>query len=163
MMQHYPHSPFHPRSLEAQSGHTLIELLVALALVALCAALPVASVAAALAQQVNRNNALICQTAAVVAQMGALGSATGRTVAWDAEGLTVASEGHAGVRFLVAGGAPGLGTNVSRWRLNGGVRVSFVPVTAAPDSAGSVYFGDEGTGQRVVVRVESGLTRRESR
>ncbi len=163
MMSHYLHSPYRPRSLEAEPGHTLIELIVALALVSLCVALPVPSMTATFDQQMNRNNALICQTAAVAAQIGTLTSASGRSVAWDAEGLMVAPDGDAGVRFLVAGVAPGLGTNVTRWRRGGGVSVRFVPVTAAPDSAGSVFFGDEGKGQRVVVRLESGLTRRESR
>ncbi|MBU2602080.1 MAG: prepilin-type N-terminal cleavage/methylation domain-containing protein [Actinobacteria bacterium] len=163
MMSPYLHLLPRPRNLEAEPGHTLIELLVALALVSVCMALPVSSMIAVFDQQLNRNNALICQTAAAAAQVGALTSASGRTVAWDAEGLTVSPDGGTGVRFLVAGVGSGLGTNVSRWRRGGGVSVRFVPVTASPDSAGSVYFGDEGKGQRVVVRLESGLTRRESR
>jgi len=77
-----------------------------------------------------------------------------------------------GERFLVFGGrlpqddvgAPDMATapraNVSRWQQATGVRVGFQGPFGAPDSAGSLTFGSGSTTCRVVVRVESGLTRR---
>jgi hypothetical protein len=61
-------------------------------------------------------------------------------------------------------GTPDLATppraNVSRWRQGSGVRVGFRGPFGAPDSAGSLTFGSGSTACQVVVRVESGLTRR---
>ncbi len=54
-----------------------------------------------------------------------------------------------------------LSTNLSRWRTPNGFAVTFGPGSAAPNGAGSVFFGDPGWGSRVVIRAESGITRRE--
>lgn len=54
-------------------------------------------------------------------------------------------------------------TNVDRWTDGTAVRVAFSGWLAAPDSAGSVFFGEAGVGSRVVVRAATGLTRREHR
>ena len=53
-----------------------------------------------------------------------------------------------------------MATNVGRWRRGSEVLVTFGGAAAAPDSAGSVYFGRGDLATRVVVRVESGLTHR---
>lgn len=162
MILHNPHSLAAPRDRCTQSGHTLIELLVTLALVAMCATLPISGLVSALEQQSNRNNALVFQAAAVAAQMHTLGSASGCSVAWDGGSLTLTPDMPEGSALLAVDAKGKSSANVSRWRRGTGVRILFQSATASPDSAGSVYFGDPENGQRVVVRLESGLTRRAS-
>jgi hypothetical protein len=51
--------------------------------------------------------------------------------------------------------------NVNRWRVGDGAVVGITWPFAVPNSAGSIMYGSSGRGARVVVRVGSGLTRRE--
>ncbi len=142
------------------SGHTLIELLVTVLVMAIAAALPGASLARTLARMEATGAAQLCESAAAAAQLQAIWGGSPTDLVISIRGLEVANEGE-GRATIPPFGSPAVPlVNVSRWEREDAVGVRFLPGFGSPDGAGSLYFGSEGCGQRVVLRLESGLTRR---
>lgn len=148
------------RSVNASSGHTLLELVVVIAVLAVCATIGWASLGSSLGSTGARGGAQSWQVAALGSQLATL---------WSGGDTYTRADGD---HLLVLGGrlppddvgTPDMATapsaNVSRWQQATGVRVGFRGPFGAPDSAGSLTFGSGSTAYQVVVRVESGLTRR---
>jgi len=132
-----------------------------IAVLALCATIGWVSLGSSLDSTSARGSAQSLQVAAAGSQLAALWSGADTSMQIDAD------------RTLMLGGRlarDDIGTpdmaaapraNVSRWRLGTGLRIGFLGPFGAPDSAGSATFGSGSTACRVVVRVESGLTRRD--
>ena len=152
--------PLRDCSETGASGHSLLELVVVIAVLAVCATTGWVSLGSSLDSTGARGNAQSWQVAALGSQLATL---------WSGADTSMKADGE---RFLVFGGrlpqddvgAPDMATapraNVSRWQQATGVRVGFRGPFGAPDSAGSLTFGSGSATCRVVVRVESGLTRR---
>lgn len=149
----------HPSDRPSYAGHTLVELLVVLALLALAATAGAVDVTHAVRSSEARSSAQAWQAAAAAAQTSAL---------WSGRPVRLSSS-SAGVELVRGPGASGVArdlgaltsvpsANVIRWREPAGVGVTFAGGSAAPDSGGTLQFGDPGRGFRVTVRVESGLT-----
>jgi prepilin-type N-terminal cleavage/methylation domain-containing protein len=144
----------------ASSGHTLLELVIVIAVLAVSATIGWASLGNSLDATAARGGAQSWQVAALGSQLATLwsGSDTSTQAAGD---HVVVLGGRLPQDEL---GAPDLAAapraNVSRWQQETGVRVGFRGPFGAPDSAGSLTFGSGPTAYQVVVRVESGLTRR---
>jgi len=141
------------------AGYGLIELLVVLAMLAVCLVVGSISLGHALLRQEARGAAQSWQAASAWGQTGVLWHGGGTKVAYEEGGLAVSHD------FALCGGdlgasAPAVAaaTNVVRWHDGGGVAVRFVGGFASPDAGGSIYFQDSGGRYRVVVRPESGLT-----
>lgn len=142
------------------SGHSLIEVLVVLILVGAALGLPCISSARALGRVEARSSALVWEGAAAAAQTRALWGGSAVEVTASSEGLLVGDRGF-GSADVAWGSRIGLpGANVTRWQRDGSVVVRFLPGFGSPDAAGSLYFGPQGGGEKVVIRMESGLTRR---
>lgn len=158
--------PLSPSHL-VDPGHTLIELLVALSLLVATAALSVMPFARVVASAEARGAAEVVQAALAEAQIETLAFG-GRQVVAVTEGAWGLSR-SGGVattpRTVSSDELPhvSVATNVTRWTVGPGVAVAFGGWLAAPDSAGSIYLGEGVGGSRVVVRAETGLTRRERR
>ena len=145
--------------IRASRGHTLIELVVVLALLGICVAAGMVSLASGVGAQRGRGAAQSWQAAAAWAQVGVLWH--GGSVALDYEdgALALAHD------LSLCGGSLGpsapavtANANVARWIDGEGVRVRFTGALASPDSGGSIYFDSLRTRYRVIVRPESGLT-----
>jgi prepilin-type N-terminal cleavage/methylation domain-containing protein len=149
-------------STMGQRGYTLIELLLVLALLAVCLALPAASVVSGLHCVEARGACQAWQVAAAQAQLESVWSGARVAVSVGGSGLSV---GPNGAEETAAQQPPAVdaSSNVARWNRVALVTVTFVGPFGSPDGAGSVYFGDAGTGATAVVRLESGLTRRTKR
>jgi prepilin-type N-terminal cleavage/methylation domain-containing protein len=145
--------------LHHDSGHTLIELLVTLLVIAIAVALPAASLTRTLAHVEAAAAARLWEGGAAAAQLQAIWGGSPRDVVISSYGLEVAGEGVGRTAI------PPLGTravplvNVARWEQGDAVSVRFLPGFGSPDGAGSLYFGCQGSGRRVVLRLESGLTK----
>jgi prepilin-type N-terminal cleavage/methylation domain-containing protein len=148
------------RTASPPSGHTLLELVVVIAVLAVCATMGWASLGRALQSTGARGGAQSWQVAALGSQLATLWS-----------GADTSTQADGGQLLVLGGrlpqddvGTPDMATapraNVSRWQQSTGVRVGFRGPFGAPDSAGSLTFGSGSTAYQVVVRVESGLTRR---
>ncbi|MHB8870169.1 MAG: hypothetical protein ACYC6T_00540 [Thermoleophilia bacterium] len=142
------------------SGHTLVELLVTLLVVAIATALPGASLARALARVEVTGAAQLCESGAAAAQLQSLWGGSPTDLVISSRGLEVASEGESRATIPPLGSPAVPVVNVPRWEREDAVGVRFLPGFGSPDGAGSLYFGSEGNGQRVVLRLESGLARR---
>jgi prepilin-type N-terminal cleavage/methylation domain-containing protein len=142
------------------AGFSLIELLVAIAILGVCIAGGSIGTAAALRTNQARGCAQVWQTAAAWAQVGVLWQHGSARLEYGLEGLSLSSEGGGYEADLGRTGpmAP-VSTNLARWRLPGGVAVNFGPL-GAPDGGGSVFFESWDGSYRVAVRPESGLTAR---
>ncbi|NLT34686.1 MAG: hypothetical protein GXX83_02155 [Gaiellales bacterium] len=152
------------------AGHTLVELLVALAVLMLLISIPLLTCGRAVNAAESRGAAQVVQ--------GVLAEAQVETLLLGGRHLVRLSEGewtHLRPGDAAAPSQPdatvysdeiptvAVSTNVTRWTEASGVHVTFSGWFAAPDSAGSVFLGEEGTGSRVVVRAATGCTRRERR
>ncbi len=148
------------RPVTPASGHTLLELVVVIAVLAVCATMGGASLGNSLDSTGARGGAQSWQVAAVGSQLATVWSGADTSMQADADHILVVG-GRLPQEDV---GTPDLGTaphaNVSRWQQETGVRVGFRGPFGAPDSAGSLTFGSESTAYQVVVRVESGLARR---
>ena len=134
--------------------------MVVIAVLAVCATMGWASLGSSLDSTGARGGAQSWQVAALGSQLATV---------WSGADTSMQADGD---HILVLGGrlpqddvgTPDLATapraNVSRWQQGTGVRVGFRGPFGAPDSAGSLTFGSGPTAYQVVVRVESGLTRR---
>ena len=143
----------------AQAGHSLLEVMVVLSLLAVCLAVGGILLSRGLSSVEARGAAQAWQAAATWAQTGAV---------WlgDAGDVELGS-GHLAVSTGVEAGAGDLGAsvpavcavpNVVRWQRGEGVVVRFLGGSAYPNAAGSLYFKAPGGDYRVTVRLESGLT-----
>lgn len=157
------------RLFAACPGHTLVELLVALSALMLLASLSLLTCGHAVDAAESRGAAQVVQGVLAEAQVDTL-RLGGRHVVRLAEGeWTHLRSEDGGVSAqpaaVDADGLPSVAvdSNVARWLEASGVNVSFSGWFAAPDSAGSILLGEEGTGSRVVLRVATGFTRRERR
>jgi len=159
-MAHRRHIP--ERTNRLCAGHTLLELITVLGILALGFVIPLAAFVSGLRGTESRLDAQTWQAAAHWGQV---------QQAWTGERVIVSAEPG----FLSVGPATGyselaLGrqtvgptANIPRWRTASGAAVSFSGSFASPDGAGSLTFGEIGLASRVVIRLESGLTRRERR
>jgi prepilin-type N-terminal cleavage/methylation domain-containing protein len=146
------------RHTDPRQGFSLIELLVAMAVLAVCLLLTLPPFYQSVTRTRSRTAAQTWQAAASWAQVRQLACGGSASVIVEQTGLAIVGPG---------GDVPAVGmvevepaTNVGRWRIGSGVEVSFAGAFAAPDSAGSVFFGPAGLDTRVVVRAESGFTYR---
>ena len=142
----------------ACEGHTLLELLVVVAVLGIAALLPFLTLTRALDVVGARGAAQTWQGAAALAQSSALWTGGHAQVAAAADRIDV----ETGAVALDLGIAPGLAvrTNFPHWALPMGARVTFDGAFGSPDGAGSITFGDPAWGSRVVVHLETGTTRR---
>lgn len=144
-----------------QKGHTLLELVVVVAILGVVFSAASLSLGVGLTTQQARGAAQSWQAAAAWAQTGVL---------WHGGSTQLESEGGAlGVEHSyslcggdLAGVAPTARTsaNVSRWLDGSRITVRFAGTSGSPDSGGSVFFHALRSRYRVVVRPESGLTAR---
>jgi prepilin-type N-terminal cleavage/methylation domain-containing protein len=143
---------------DPRQGFSLIELLVAMAVLAVCVALVLPPFFQSVTRTRARTAAQTWQAAASWAQVRQLAGGGSAAVRVEQTGLVIVGPGG----YLPAVGTLEVepATNVGRWRVGSGVEVSFAGAFAAPDSAGSVFFGPAGLDTRVVVRAESGFTYR---
>jgi prepilin-type N-terminal cleavage/methylation domain-containing protein len=141
-----------------RQGFSLIELLVAMAVLAVCLSLALPPFYESVTRTRSRTAAQTWQAAASWAQVRQLACGGAASVRVERAGLGIVGPGESSPAIDSTTAA--LSTNVSRWRAGSGVEVLFAGAFAAPDSAGSVFFGPEGLDTRVVVRVESGFTYR---
>lgn len=149
-----------PPRRSGQSGHTLLELLLVLLILAICLALPAVSLIRGLSVVRSRGVCQAWQAAAAQAQLASLWS--GGSVAVDAGAYGIALRGPSGAPIAVTPdvGPTEAAANISRWTSADGVSVVFAWPFGSPDAAGSVHFGEPGRGATAIVRLESGLTRR---
>jgi hypothetical protein len=147
------------RRLLSPTAHSLIELLVVVALLGACFAIGGLFLSHGLSAVEARGAAQTWQAAAAWAQTGAAWEGSTSDLEFVSGRVTVAAD------VALAGGALGASSpavlataNVVRWRKDQGVVVRFLGGSAYPDSAGSIYFHAPGGDYRVTVRLESGLT-----
>jgi hypothetical protein len=147
------------RKRPPSAGHTLVEVLLVLGLLAACSTAGVACLLSALGAQEARGAAQNWQAAAAWGQVGIMWQGGSATVDYDEGTLTVRHD------LALCGGSLGasaplsaVDANVVRWRTAGGVAVRFGGRLASPDGGGSLYFDSGSNRYRVVVRPESGLT-----
>ena len=145
--------------LNRAGGFTLVEVLVVVCLLGIAVAMPGLSLLRALDRVQARNTAQVLQGSITQAQMDAVRLGLDGRVLCTERSLQVGPEG---ATFHAPISCPSPETNVSRWRApQGGVSIGLVSPFGSPDSAGSVIFLPGGGGVRVVVRMASGLTRRD--
>jgi prepilin-type N-terminal cleavage/methylation domain-containing protein len=145
--------------IRANSGHTLIELVVVMALLCICMVAGTISLASGVGAQEARGSAQSWQAAAAWAQVGVLWHGGSVALDYDDGNLALAHD------FSLCGGSLGpsapaaaASANLGRWAAGGGVGVTFGGPLASPDGGGSIYSDALRTRYRVVVRPESGLT-----
>lgn len=146
-----------------EHGHTLAEVLISLAIIGICAILPAVALTRHLERVERRSVSLVVQQVAALAQAKAMYTGVPIDVACD--GSTVVASGPLAESATapIPGVSATVSSNVARWSRSDGVSVRFGPGFGSPDGAGSVYVGSPPGQMRVVVRVESGLTRLEVR
>lgn len=140
-------------------GYCLAELIVAVSLLGLSAAIGLGHFAGIAQTERARASAQSMQAAIAWTQTGVLWLGVGREVSYDSGGLSVQSEtdGHETALGSLVPITP-VTSNVSRWNTNDGLTLAFRCPWATPDSGGSIYFGCGDRVYKVTVRPESGLT-----
>jgi prepilin-type N-terminal cleavage/methylation domain-containing protein len=145
--------------LRPQSGFSLTETLLVLALLSTCFAIGGFGLARGLAAVEARGAAASWQAAATWAQIGAVWQGEAGEVRYGPNGLSVATDApQVGGDLGSSSPSVPVFANVVRWREGEGVVVRFVSGSGSPDSAGSLYFRGVAGDYRVTVRMESGLT-----
>ena len=147
----------------SNGGHTLIELVVALAILVIMAAGAAFGLVRATEQTSARGTAQILQMAAVRAQTAALWGEGSAAVSLTTRGVRVQPAFAVAGAYDGPGGPVPVGTNLARWRSGESVQLRFGPSFGAPDGAGTVFLAGPAGNVAVVIRAESGLTRRELR
>ena len=148
-------------SRPAVSGYSLIEMLEALAILSILLVIATVGVGAAIGALEARGAAQEWQAACAWAQLGVLWHGGSAEVTHNRQGLRVVQQaGDFGSEVVPALPRVTAAANLARWNQGGGVGVRFLGLFASPDGGGTVMFGRIGTGCRVVVRPESGVTRR---
>jgi prepilin-type N-terminal cleavage/methylation domain-containing protein len=141
-----------------QLGHSLVELLVVLAIMGICLALGAVPLARGIGQTEARGSAQTWQAAAAWAQTSAVWQGVDTRVSYESGEIAVASTGSAGEEDVQAFSAVPVSVNVPRWREGQGTAVQFLALSGHPDSAGSLFFKTGQGAYKVTVRLESGLT-----
>lgn len=143
----------------AEMGLTLIELMVALSVLAIVGTVCVVSLASGLRQQEARGAAQAMQVASGWAQVGVLWRGGKGTVSYQGGSLSVSHDSLLfGGDLGTAGPSAPCESNLARWSRADGVSLSFAGWSASPDGGGSLFFSAAGGSYRVVVRPESGFT-----
>jgi prepilin-type N-terminal cleavage/methylation domain-containing protein len=147
------------RQRHGAQGYTLIELMLVLAVVAVCIALLASSAVNGLSQVEARGSAQTWQGAAAWSQVGVLWHGGSSSLLFGPEKGSIENE-PAGVGGPVdpCVGGVSVATNYSRWRNGSDVKVTFGGAMASPDGGGSLYFRRGSAMYRVVVRPESGFS-----
>jgi prepilin-type N-terminal cleavage/methylation domain-containing protein len=148
------------RNARRNAGHTLIELVVVLAILSLSLVFPAVSLLRGVAVVRNRGLCQVWQVAAAQAQIDCLWDGGKTSVVADAEGISLSPASGAELEVSPRLGPTAATANVSRWEVANSVIVTFAWPFASPNAAGSVQFGPAGEACTGVVRLESGLTRR---
>jgi prepilin-type N-terminal cleavage/methylation domain-containing protein len=145
----------------SQSGYSLVEVLLVLAVLGVCFALGAVSLAHGIGTVEARGAAQSWQAAAAWAQAGAMWQGEDVGLRYDSGRLSADTSLSAGAGDL-GSAAPVVPVvaNLVRWRAGLGVVVRFLGGSAHPDGAGSLYFQAPLSSYRVTVRLESGLTTR---
>jgi prepilin-type N-terminal cleavage/methylation domain-containing protein len=148
-----------PSNARSYSGHSLLELVVVVAILGICLLGGGFALSRGLSTTEARGAAQAWQAAGTWAQ---------DVAAWQGEAVDLAfAGGRLGLAAQDSAGGDDLGAclpavattaNVARWQQGEGVVVRFLGGTAYPNSAGSLYFHAPGGDYRVTVRLESGLT-----
>lgn len=140
-------------------GFTAVELLVVLAVVAICVVVAAACARAGLLMQSARGAAQCWQAAAAWTQVEVMWRGGSRTiVATPTDLRLVASSGDTHSDLGEFPAVSSISANPASWLLSDEVRVRFTGEFAAPAGGGSVYFRSQAGSYRVVVRPVSGLT-----
>ncbi len=142
-----------------EAGHSLVELLVVLALLGVALAAGTTLLARGASTVEARGAAQTFQAAAAWAQTGSVWLGTATDLEFDTGRIAVrASAGAAGGDLGSAAPVAPAVPNVPYWKQGDGVVVRFGAGTGYPNSAGSVFFRCSAGDYRVTVRLESGLT-----
>ncbi|MCX8032902.1 MAG: prepilin-type N-terminal cleavage/methylation domain-containing protein [Thermoleophilia bacterium] len=140
-------------------GFSAVELLVVLAVVAICVVAAVRFAHAGFMVQSARGAAQCWQAAAAWAQIDVMWRGGSRTiVAGPTDLCLVASGGDTRSDLGEFPTVRSISANPASWQSSDGVRVRFSGEFAAPSGGGSVYFHSHNAGYRVVVRPVSGFT-----
>src|SRR5660398_264195 len=139
-------------------GHTLVELVVVLAVFALCILIPVVSIVPGLEALRLRGGAQLWQTAVATGQIGAIWGAEDVEVSQSGGSLDVSRERGSNVAAVSFPEDLPSRANISRWAGDEGAALQLGAPCGSPDGAGSGYRGDTARRARVVIRAESGLT-----
>ncbi len=147
--------------IKASSGHTLVDLVIVLALVGICLTAGMVSLASGVGTQQARGAAQSAQAAAAWAQTDVLWHGGSVRVGYDAGAVDLTHDlDLCGASLGCAAPVADVSTNVARWRDGEAIAVTFTGDLASPDSGGSLYFDALQMRYRVMVRPESGLTAR---
>jgi prepilin-type N-terminal cleavage/methylation domain-containing protein len=146
-------------AVRGSGGFSLLELLMAMAVLGICLAVATVILANGLSRQEARAAAQDWQSAAAWAQVGVLWQGGHAAAGYGSDGVAIA---HG---YELCGGDLGsaapivpVSANYRRWINDKGAVVTFVGLRATPDGGGSLYFHASKNAYRVVVRPESGLT-----
>ena len=145
--------------ISASGGFSLIELLLVVAVLGVCAAFGAVTLSSGVGGREARGAAQTWQAASAWAQVGVLWQGGSMRASYDSGRLSLHHQ------FGLSGGSLGrsapvalVSTNVARWRQGTGATVTFGGRLASPDGGGSLFFHLPRGAYRVVVRPESGLT-----
>ncbi|MBN1628819.1 MAG: prepilin-type N-terminal cleavage/methylation domain-containing protein [Thermoleophilia bacterium] len=146
-------------NISSSGGFSLIELMVVVVVLGICLAGGVAALSDGLSAVETRGAAQDWQAAAAWAQVGVLWQGGCTQAACDSGSVALTHEyGLCGGDLGRSTAATDVEANVARWRVGGGIAVTFGGSLASPDGGGSLHFQNNGGAYRVVVRPESGLT-----
>ena len=142
-------------------GHSLIEVLLVLAVLGICLTIGSLSLARGLRTQEARGAAQTWQAAAAWAQVGVLWHGGAVRLSYVPGSLALSHDFGLCCGDLGPSTAPvSATTNLARWREGAGVAVKFSGALGSPDGGGSLFFDAQEGAYRVTVRPESGLTLR---